>query len=83
VRRESSVEFGRDDNGTKVTFTRKGLMVSGWHSSGYGHVEGGSLTWEQIDAIRADLAKVQHRKDSDDCPICNGGTGGACSWHFL
>jgi hypothetical protein len=82
MRRESSVDFGGRDNGIKVTFTRKGISIGGWHSSGYGHVEGGSLRWEQIDAIRADLAKVQ-RKRSDDCPICTGGEGGACSWHFL
>jgi hypothetical protein len=39
------------NSGIDITFTRKAIYVDGWYDSIAG-IEGGVITWEQIDEIR-------------------------------
>lgn len=58
--KEKVIDYG-DRDGVVLRFTRKGLTVSGWYDRMV-HIEGGVLSWSEIDKIRADLNAVEASK---------------------
>ena len=68
-RKQETVTFAPDyaHSGIELRFTRKHIYVFGWYDSCVG-LEGGILTWDELDAIRQRLferTKKQKGNDND------------------
>lgn len=57
-RKEEVYEFGGRSDGVRLVLTRRGIEVSGHYDSIVG-IEGGSISWADLDAARAKVNTVE------------------------
>lgn len=57
MRKEKNIKFENGSSGINITFTRKGIELAGYFDSFVG-IEGGFISWTDIDLIRIELGKV-------------------------
>lgn len=78
-RKERLIRTGTKFSGIEVRLTRKGVEIGGFYDSFVG-METTELTWEQFDALRAEVVATDqpaYLEWPQDYPALNGGQADA------